>query len=92
MNFGKALLAGLLVPALIIPSIATAAVRPSAKAVVAGVKADRSLSVRTTRASAKLEDENQVFLMGLPLLLVAAAVAAVIATVVVVTDDESSPD
>jgi hypothetical protein len=91
MNIGKTLLAGLLVPALIAPSIAAAAVRPSAKAVTASAKPGHSLAVRGSRASATLEDESKIALIGLPLLLVAAA-AAVAATVVVATGNGSSPD
>lgn len=92
MNIGKMLLTGIVAPALMAPSIATAAVRPSAKAVTASVKPGTSLALRGSRTSARLEDENKLMLLGLPLLLAAAAAAAVVATVVVATSKGSSPD
>lgn len=91
MEIAKVFAAALLVPALVAPSIASAAVRPSVKPVVAPAKQGQRLALRTDRAGAKVEEESNIFLAGLPLLAIAAIAVAAVVTVAAVADDGASP-
>lgn len=89
------LVATLVVPALLTPTMASAerTVRPSVKTVApAQVAQSRSLVVRSSkRAGADLEASNSMFL-GLPLLLLAVGAAVVaVAAVAAASDGGSSP-
>ena len=93
MKFWKSALATLVVPAIVAPSIAMAAVRPSVKQIAAPAKQEHSLVTRNVRAGGKLKNENDLFLAGLPLLGLAAVAAAIVTAAVVVAsrDNEASP-
>lgn len=93
MKLKNILTAALVVPALIAPAIAGAAapVRPTVKSISAPPAAFGASFVTRApaRAGAKVEDESNVFLAGLPLLLIVAGVVVVATVATVVIDDNN---